>query len=236
LYLFYREKYVNRFYDFLWSLPYDRKKNQIDVWVFLDAVLDGSFKELKTFIALLSSDAVPDDMLVPTMLKWSPLVEKLFGINMGMNDILALIIGEDINNLLDLNNYYEQRNLIPSWCEDGSLEHLPLPCKYVTPTCSTLRELQLYYYTRSRYDDEEAYNEIGASVAALALRHLPLLQVVDKRFPASLAITKLLNNNVAEEEKSREKFQRAIQEASERSGNTSPLQNLKATNFTGIFC
>lgn len=297
MYLFYREKYVKRFYDFLGSLPYDRKKNQIDVWVFLDAVLDGSFKELKTFIALPSSDAVPDDMLVPTILKWSPLVEKLtidcgpidvgyddieeplteltkstfrslhslqhlthlclhsicsvqrftvlsvigtacpslshlgvFAEKIDIKDILALIFGEYINNLLGYSYDYVRS----SWCESESLEHLELPSKYLTPICSTLRELQLYYDAEG-YEDENGYNEIDASDAAFALRHLPLLQVVDKRIPTSLAVTKLHHNNVYEQEKSREKFQRAIQEVLERSGNTSPeAQHFKATNFTGI--
>jgi len=68
---------VKRFYDFLDANG--RKTNQIDVWVFLDAVLDDSCKELKTFIALpISSERnLPDDKLIPTILKWSPLVEKL---------------------------------------------------------------------------------------------------------------------------------------------------------------
>lgn len=264
-------------------------------------MLDGSFKELQTFIAFPDSEE-PDDKLIPTILKWSPLVEKLtincdpiipidlayhatdgtlakltstirklnslkqlthlclhsicgvqrftilsligtacpnlsllgvYAVDMNKNDILALIVGESIKNLLDFDNYYGVRRQQP-WSENGSLEHLELPSKYVTPICSTLLELQLYY-TRS-YDDGGNYNHIGSSVAALALRHLPLLQIVEKRFPASLAVLKLHNSNVAEEEKSRDKFLRAIQEVSERSGNTSPAQNLKfSTTFSGIF-
>lgn len=149
-------------------------------------------------------------------------------IEMEKEDILALIFGEFINNLMAL-NYYSRK--CPSWCEDESLQHLVLPSEYLTPICHSLREFRFF----KNSDEEEGHNDVTDSVATFFLRHLPLLQKVDKRIPTSLAVMNLHKNSITEEEDSQEEFQKAIREATERTGTTPPQRNLNATSFSGNY-
>jgi len=281
---------VKKFYD---NLSLSNGENQIDVWVFLEAVLDGSFKELETHIAF--PDSSPCSKLIPTIIKWSPQLEKLTinsisfkntvfdegdykklklviqslgsfqhlthlslleicfearftaltligeactslthltidGTMLQKTDVLALILGKSGVKLLDRNEFNNAEHS-PSWCHDQLLEHLDVPPEFLSPICFSLRQLQ---FKEPQYIDDY-YNEIQKSEAAFALRHLPLLEGVSKRFPASLAVTCLHRNtgHVTEEKESREEFQKAL----ERLGISSPTQlssPRSLTPFSGI--
>ncbi len=138
--------------------------------------------------------------------------------------VLALILGASDTNLMDLNKP------LPSWCKGEAVEHLDVPEKFLSPICRTLKELK---FVTSAYKSIE----IRKSEAVFALRHLPLLQVVDKRFSASLAVTSLFKNagNVIEARKSQEKFQKAHLEASDGLENETQLPSLRnSITFSGI--
>lgn len=140
--------------------------------------------------------------------------------------ILVLILGECETNLLDLNKP------LPSWCEGETLEHLVVEAKFLSPICSTIRELKFEMKTNSRR------NEIRKSEAAFALKHLPLLQVVDQRFPTSLAVLCLYKNagNVVAERKSQYKFLKANPKTSDGSENEAQLSSPRnSIPFSGIF-
>lgn len=131
-------------------------------------------------------------------------------------DVLALILGKSGVNLLDRNEFNAGHS--PSWCNDQLLEHLEVPPEFLSPICFSLRQLQF----KEPQNIDDYYNEIQKSEAAFALRHLPLLEGVSKRFPGSLAVTRLYQNtgHVTEEKESREEFQKAL----ERLGISSPTQ------------
>lgn len=262
--MLFREKFVKKFYD---NLTQSNGENQIDVWVFLEAVLDDSFKELKTHIAF--PDSALCSKLMPTIIKRSPWLEKLTinfvsctvydngdfeelksviqslgsfqhltqlslleicsnsrftaltligeacpslshlsidGSVLKKRDILALILGITGVKLLDISEFNADQS--PSWCNDEVLEHLAVPPEYLSPICFTLKQLKF----EEPQGIDDYYNEIGKSEAAFALRHLPFLETVDKRFPASLAVICLHKNagRVTEEKKSQEEFQKAL--------------------------
>jgi len=73
LFLFFRTKYVKKFYDIFSE---DNVEHQIYIWVFLDAVLDESFKELEITLLAFPGSALCTK-LIPTIAKWSPRLEKL---------------------------------------------------------------------------------------------------------------------------------------------------------------
>jgi len=52
-----------------------REECIVDIWVFLDCVLDESFKELVTHVAFPGAE--PNHKLIPTIAKHSPLLKKL---------------------------------------------------------------------------------------------------------------------------------------------------------------
>ena len=68
--VFYREKYVSRFYESL-----EDEGNIVDVWPFLDCVLDRHFEELEIYSSF--PECSPSSNLIPTIAKWSPMVKKL---------------------------------------------------------------------------------------------------------------------------------------------------------------
>ena len=289
--LFCRGKYLKSFYDT--AHTWLQGKFPVDVWIYLDAVLDSSIKDLEIH-AIAFPNSLPRNELIPTIIKWSPLLEKLTinfvanagyfpydGNRMGQSkelmftirslrslqhltnlsllqtsprvkftvltligkacpllshltvcgrlldkrDILALILGETVNNLLDFEEFHNRK--LPPWCEDRALEHLLVPSEYLSPICSTLRELKI---TRDHgvYDDN---NQVFTPQAVFALRHLPLLRATDALFPVSVAITFLHLNgrNTTEERKSLEKFRNAL----ERSGNGPTTPRNLNISFSG---
>ncbi len=251
-------------------------------------MLNVSFKELQIHISF--PDCMLCTKLIPTIAKWSPLVQKLainfqliveeyddimdfeelnsFGTSLGSLEHLTHLSLYPMSPFVRIQVLYQIGNHCPSLthltvngaCMDGidiyalifgeilgdkvwrvvrkSLKHLSVPLKYLAPLCSSLRELRLIDQEREPTEDhpdiEDPLNQITDFEFAFALRHLPFLQVVDKRFPTSLAVTILHDVNIPEEQKSWSTFQKAHKEAFDQS--TIPgSQPLNATRpFTGI--
>jgi len=252
-------------------------------------VLDDSFKELETHISF--PDAMLCTKLIPTITKWSPLVQKLT-----INFQLIVEEYDDIMDLEELNSFVTSLGSLkhlthlslypmspsvrlevlsrlgkacPSLthltvngaCMHGCdiyalifgefpvykfwlvacklLKHLSIPLECIAPICSSLRELRLIGQEREPTDDhpdvENPLNQMDDFEFAFALRHLPLLQVADKRFPTSLAVTILHEVNIPEEEKSWSTFQKAHEEAFGQSGISGSLPQNATRPFTGIF-
>ena len=211
----------------------------VDIWVFLDCILNVNFKELEIHAAF--PDTFPSVQLIPTITKHSPLLQKLsinfklmkkaddqkkeeqlrqfiqslvslvnlkelrlFGLSpterylvltligkscpslthlyvngakMCKKDILALVLGEFINDLYDSEEE-------PSWCEDGGVETLVIPSEFRTQICFTLQELHLIKEESSR--DIESAAAICPITAAFTVSNFPLLVKVDKRIPINI--------------------------------------------------
>lgn len=152
------------------------------------------------------------------------------GAVMGKRDLLALIFGEFVNDLMGFDESL--------WNRGSGLEHFVVPPEYITPICSSIQELRLirketYICGVDFYDD---HNDIHHSEAAFLIRHLPLLKVVDKYFPTSVALVTTLQATIDNSEEAincREKYQKAFQEALKRSKSTSPPPIFSATSFNG---
>ena len=148
---------------------------------------------------------------------------------MDKNDVLALIIGESANDLLDDPDQGPIRG-VSFWSEDEVLENLVIPAQFLSPVCSTLVELRL----NTELVGDAPPNKIRYPEFTLALRHLPLLQVVDKRCPTSLAVTCLHRNanNSIEERKSLQEFLKACEKAFDTA--YTPPPNIVTVPFSGI--
>ncbi len=129
------------------------------------------------------------------------------GAKMCKKDILALVLGEFINNLYDSEEE-------PSWCEDGGVETLVIPSEFRTPICFTLQELRLIKEENSK--DIESAAAICPSTAAFTVSNFPLLVQVDKRIPINIGTVCLY---IVEKE-SQEEFLTACQNAAERNGKS----------------
>lgn len=73
LFLVHRREFVQLFYENL--AEENCLEGNIDIWAFLDCVLDESFEELETHIAVQDSDPCP--LLIPTISMRAPLIKKL---------------------------------------------------------------------------------------------------------------------------------------------------------------
>jgi len=72
LHIDYRRKLVERF---CFSTSKKRSLDHVDIWAFLDSVLDENFQELETHIVY--REAEPSSNLIPTIVKRSPNLKKL---------------------------------------------------------------------------------------------------------------------------------------------------------------
>lgn len=72
MYSFCRKKFVQKFYESTWEYFHG---DTIDVWAFLDSVLDESFQELETYVSAPESE--PSRKLGPTIAKRSSQLQKL---------------------------------------------------------------------------------------------------------------------------------------------------------------
>lgn len=143
--------------------------------------------------------------------------------------LLALIFGEFLSELADFNNESES----DSWWGDDALENLVVPIEFLTPICSSLRELRLL----GGYDTENRHSSSGFAeilyvseyAVAFALRHFPKLQRI-YGMRTSMAVTSLHDSD---EWESRDRFRMACQGAAERGNFNLPkrflLRNLSCT-------
>ena len=146
--------------------------------------------------------------------------------NMWEKHLLALIFGELLNDLADFDEYVDEK----LWWKDDALKNLVVPIEFLTPMCSSLRELRLL----DEYDTKDSFINgfVSKDAVAFALRHFPMLQRIDGMLSSQAVITL----HETEEWKSQERFRMACQEATER-GNINlprlfPARNLSCT-FNG---
>ena len=136
------------------------------------------------------------------------------GASMNKGDILVFMLGKFFEESV------RDTKGESYWFADENLGHLIVPPEYLSPICPSLRE-----FRPIRTDDADSHNRdcnwIYDPEAAFFLRHFPLLEVVDKRFPASLAVTILHDRSITKELRSREIFQQVCQDVFEQSGNHS---------------
>lgn len=144
---------------------------------------------------------------------------------MDKKDILAFILGEFANVLLDSEEE-------PPWCEDVALQDLVIPSELRTPVCSKLREFLII----ARFYDTENYCRISKYAAAFALRNLPLLQKMSVRIPTSLAV-ELIDGTTEEAKVSQvaNMFAKSCREAAKRVENISVHESLKRSSLSGKF-
>lgn len=168
-YCCFRRKLVRKFYEHLYYNFEDKDNIFIDNWVFLDCVLDKSFKDLEIHAAFPDSKLC--SKVIPIVVKWCPDVEKLL-INFGLRDNSTsskewLDKGKSI--ILPLSSFQSLKHLSLKEADDWELiSMLPLLGK----SCPSLSHLSVNGYTL--YVDillalilGEAYFEIGSNNALL---------------------------------------------------------------------
>ncbi len=130
--------------------------------------------------------------------------------------MLAVVLGELIDHLVP--NWDEE---LPEWCKDEGFWCLRIPPKYLSPLCSTLRQLtmqQMHTLTANSGDDVELVKD---SIVTFALRHIPFLQDLDLCGSTSAGIKLLCNPGRNVDPSIQTAFDIAVRDAAAATGSTS---------------